>query len=103
MASNVENPAQRELGQRRTRRHERLQFLHHVEPDLVVDPGEGLADVELLAVAVEFAMVVARERRVAVELPGQQSRGERDADDHPDVAAPGLVEEELRGALPEAC
>src|SRR3954452_15748101 len=96
-----EDPAQRELGEGRALGHERLQRLGDLDPGLVVDAGEGLADVELLAVAVEVAMVVRGEARGAAELPGQQPRGERDAGDDADVAALRLGEEALRGALAE--
>ena len=57
-----EDPAQGQLGQRGAGRDERPQLLDELEPGLVVEAGERLADVEGLAVAIERAMVVRRER-----------------------------------------
>ena len=51
--------------------------------------------------AVEGPVIVRREARLAVELAGQEAGGQRDADDHTDVAQAGLLEEELGRSLPE--
>ena len=45
------------------------QLVDDLEAELEVDAREGLADVELLAVAVEGAVVVGREARLAANFP----------------------------------
>ncbi len=97
----AEDPAQRELSQRHALGHELAQLLHDLEPALEVDAGERLAHVESLTVAVEGPVVVCCEACVSTELAGQQTRGERNADDHADVAQAGALEEELGRSLTE--
>jgi hypothetical protein len=53
-----ENPAQGELAHAHARRNQRAQFFHRRQCNLVVDTGEGLADIEALALTIEIAMVV---------------------------------------------
>src|SRR5205814_9069437 len=77
------------------------QLLGDRDAGLVVDAGERLAAVERGALAIERAMVVRRELRVAAQLSRQEAGGERDPRDYADVAAAGLLEEELRGPLPD--
>ena len=94
-----EDPAERQLGQRGARRDELTKLLHEGQAGLVVESGEGLADVERLAVAVEVAMVLDLEGRVAPELAREQPGGQGHARQHAHVARRGLGQEVLRGPL----
>ena len=96
-----QDPTQRELGQRRTVGHERAQLLDHLQAGFVVDASKSLAAVERLAAAVEPAVIVRRELRVAGHLAREQARGEWDTGDDPDVLALRLFEEEPGGPLAE--
>src|SRR5690606_18637128 len=96
-----QDPAQRELRQGRAFRHQRTQLLHRCQADLVGHAGEGLADVEGLAVAVEVAVVAFLEAGIRAELAAEHAAGQRYARDHRHAAALGLGEEQLRRAQAE--
>ena len=59
----VEDPAEGELGEAGAGGDQFAEFFDGGEAGFVIDPGEGFADIELLAVAVEVAMVVGGELR----------------------------------------
>src|SRR5450759_983551 len=94
-----EDPPQRQLGERGAVRHERAQFLHELQPRLVVEAGERLPDVEGFAVAVERAVVAGIERSLARERAGQEARREGHPGQDADVAAGGLGQEAVSRAL----
>src|SRR4029077_15632213 len=97
-----QDPAQRELAHRRAGRHQLADLLDGFEGYVVVHAGEGLAYIERCAVAVEVAVVVGGEGRVAAELAGEQAAGQRDAGKNADLLLLRLREEDFGGTLPEA-
>ena len=74
-----EDPAQRELRERRVLGYEPLQFFHGFQPGFVVHAGESFAAVEGFAVTVELAVIVGAESRLARHLAGEQTAGEWNA------------------------
>jgi hypothetical protein len=92
-----EDPAQRELRHRRALGNQRAQLLHRVEPDIERHARKRLAEVECLAAAVEVAVVVGAEGRLARVAAGQQPRRQRHPCDDPNLPAGDLGEEQLRG------
>ena len=70
-------------------------------PDVEGHAGEGLTDVEGLAVPVEVPVVVGGERRRLVVLPGQQPAGQRHAGEDADPGAGGGRQQLLQRLAPE--
>jgi hypothetical protein len=59
----VDDPAQGELRHRHTFGNQGAQPIHRLQTHVERHPGERLADVECLAVAIEVAVIVRGERR----------------------------------------
>ena len=68
------------------------------KPAVVGHARERLALIEHLAVPVEVAMVVGSEHRVAAQLAGEQTAGERHPREDPDALRLGFREERARPA-----
>ena len=71
------------------------------DADVEGHAGEGLADVEGLAVAVEVPVVVGGERRRLVVLAGQQAAGQRHPGEDADPARAAAGQQLLQGLAPE--
>ena len=97
----VEDPPQRELRHRHALGHQRAQPLHGGQTGLVVDAGEGLADVEGLAVAVEVPVVVFGEPGLGRVPARQEARGQGHARDDADPRLLGGGQHRFERLLPE--
>jgi hypothetical protein len=97
----LEDPAERELGHRYIGRHECTQLVDRFEGRFERHAGEGLTDIEGLAVAVEVAVVVGCKDRVPADLARKQAGGERNANNDADIPLLGLGEEKLLRPLAE--
>ena len=98
-----QNPAQCELRERPPGRANCFHFLHGAEARFVVDAGKRFADVERLAVAVELAVIGRFELRVATQLAGEQSGGQRHAGQDADFAPLALRRRTAPPADGETC
>jgi len=97
----IEAPAEREFGEREAGGNEGFQRVGELDAFLEREAGEGFADVEGGAVAVEVAMVVGGEGGGLGHLAAEETAGEREADEESDLPAFGFVEEDVRGFLAE--
>lgn len=97
----IEAPAEREFGKRETGGDEGFQRVGELDAFFEREAGEGFADVEGGAVAVEVAMVVGGEGGGLGHLAAEETAGEREADEEGDLAVFGFVEEDVRGFLAE--
>src|SRR3954467_1140751 len=96
----VDHPAQRER-RRGGLPGDRGHLAGGIDPDLEGDPGEGLTDVEGLAVPVEVPVVVGRERRRLVVLAGQQTAGQGNPGEDADPGTGGRRQQLLQRLAPE--
>jgi len=88
-----QDPTQGPLRERGPARQHFAQLLHRFQAGLVIHAGECLALVEHLAMAIELAMVVGFELRIARQLAGQKPAGQRHAHDDAHVSPFGFLEE----------
>lgn len=97
----IEAPAEGEFGEREAGGEEGFEGIGEFDAFVEGQAGEGFADVEGGAVAVEVAMVVGGEGRGFRHFSAEETAGEREADEEGDAAAFGFVEEGVRGFLAE--
>src|SRR5208337_4508060 len=77
-------------------------FFHGGERRLVVDTRKGFADIELFAVAIEVAMVVGGELRIAREFAGEHAARKRHSRQDADTFRKRLSQEKIGRPLTEA-
>jgi hypothetical protein len=88
------------LAHAHARRHQGTQLFHRRQRYLVVDTGEGFADVEALPLAIEVAVIVVGKLGISFEFARKQTAGQGNARQDADLLELGLGEEHLR--LPAA-
>src|SRR5450631_1439587 len=96
-----QDPAQSKLAHADVRRYQGADFFDRRQRHLVINPGEGLAYIETLALAVEVAMIVGIEFGIGAKLPRKQPAGQRNARQDANLLQLGLGKEEFRRTLTE--
>ena len=87
----LQNPAQRQLRQRRASGNQSFQLFGHTQAGLKIHARKRFAAVKRLAVPIEVTMVILGEPAVARDFARQQSRGQRHAREDADLALLRLV------------
>ena len=97
----IENPSQREVSHAHPFGDHSPNFVDRIQRRLKINPRERFPTIESLAVSIKIPVIVRGECGVASDFPAEQTAGERESNENPNVALLCSREKQVLGSLPE--